>query len=713
MGAMTRVLFCLLATGCASIPPDRYAVESLEIRGIESFEEEAIEACIGTAERDRFGVRIGLESTGPCGQPPFDPPGVDAGFWSWPWTDWPLFDRVLFEQDIERIERWYQARGFHEASVTETNVTPAQAIESDVIDPGDPTPGCEREDDDEGCIVDVEIVLEEGRPTIVREIEIEGLDRLPSDLREDVRAAMEIHEGDRFDEAIYDVQKQSIQTVLADAGYARAAVEGAARIDRPARSAAIAIEVRPGPLCVFGDVIVEGAEDLPVTTIRAATLIDPGDPYDPAKLDEAQRAIYQLGGFASVLVEPEIPDEGNVVDVKVTVRPARTVKFGLGAGVQSGVLESAGGFETISVPEWDVHLRATYENRNFLGGLRQLELEERPRLIVLEPFPSISSPELGNTVRAEFRQPAFFEPRTTFVLDSSYDYGPDPFDFFFRHKIDSGVALERSFLYEQRLFFSFGIRNSIYLLGASAEEAQLDPCGLGSDGCTPPAAASDSMLTFFEELVRLDLRDEPRRPRGGMFVQLGLQEAGYILPSSWSYIRALPEVRFYVPLPWHMTLASRFALGMLFITSADPALDDTSEELGPRDYRLRGGGASSNRGFLPGRLGDGIDGGLRRWEASAELRIPVFSTVETAFFLDAGDVHAGTTFRFDHPQVSVGLGFRIYTIVTVRIDFAYRIAGLQVLGGEDSRDPGARDTNVSLGFVEWPGAVHITLGEPF
>jgi outer membrane protein assembly factor BamA len=710
---MTRVILGFLFVGCASIPADRYAVESLEIHGVETFDEESIEACIGTSERDRVGVQVGLESPGPCGDPPFDTSSIDISLWTWPWTDWPLFDRVLFEQDLERIERWYQARGYHEAQVVETTVTPNQAVESDVIDPEDPSPGCEREDDDEGCLVEIDITVEEGRPTIVREIELRGLDDLPPDVREDVRAAMAIREGDRFDEASYDLQKQAIQEVLANAGYARAAVDGRARVDRPARTAEIVIEVRPGPLCVFGEVTVEGAEDLPVTTIEATTLIDPGDPYDPAKLDEAQRAIYQLGGFASVLVEPQIPEEGNRVGVHVTVRPARTVKFGLGLGVQSGVLESAGGFETISVPIWDVHLRARYENRNFLGGLRQLELEERPRLVVLEQFPSIQSPEPGNTVLAEFRQPAFFEPRTTFVLDTSYDYGPDPFDFFFRHKIDSGVALQRSFLYEQRLFFSFGIRNSIYLLGPDATEARNDPCGVGTGGCTPPQAATDSALTFFEEVVRLDLRDEPRRPRGGAFFQLGLQEAGYILPSSWSYIRALPEVRFYVPLFWNISLASRFALGMLFITSADERLDDVSQELGPRDYRLRGGGASSNRGFLPGRLGDGIDGGLRRWEASAELRVPVFSSFETALFLDAGDVHRGTSFRFDHPQVSVGLGFRIYTLVTIRVDFAYRVPGLQVLAGTDTRDPGARDTNVSLGFVEWPGAVHITLGEPF
>jgi hypothetical protein len=140
-------------------------------------------------------------------------------------------------------------------------------------------------------------------------------------------------------------------------GYARADVTGVVRIDRPRRRASVELTVVPGPRCVFGRVHVVGAEPLPVRPIRAATLIEPGDPYRAEDIADAQDGVYGLGAFASVLVEPIVPAEGNVVDVRVTVSPARRQRLGLGVGVQSGVIEAGQGIKKISVPQWELHLR--------------------------------------------------------------------------------------------------------------------------------------------------------------------------------------------------------------------------------------------------------------------------------------------------------------------------------------------------------------------
>lgn len=130
-------------------------------------------------------------------------------------------------------------------------------------------------------------------------------------------------------------------------------------------------------------------------------------------------------------------------------------------------------------------------------------------------------------------------------------------------------------------------------------------------------------------------------------------------------------------------------------------------------FRFRGGGATSNRGFLPGRLGDGIAGGQRRWEASAELRVPLSTDFGVAVFLDAGDVSQSPVFRFDHPQTSTGFGFRYNTLVgPLRLDFGWRIPGLQVFG-QDERPLLRDNTVVNVGLFKFQGAVHITIGEAF
>jgi outer membrane translocation and assembly module TamA len=171
--------------------------------------------------------------------------------------------------------------------------------------------------------------------------------------------------------------------------------------------------------------------------------------------------------------------------------------------------------------------------------------------------------------------------------------------------------------------------------------------------------------------------------------------------SDWTLLRVLPDARVYLPLPFDMVLAARFALGMLFVLDARSDLDDTSRELGPTTYRLRGGGAQSNRGFIAGQLGDGVDGGQRRWESSLELRMRLGRSFGFVLFYDMGDVSRGSRFRFDEPNPAAGFGFRYITFVgAIRADLGFRLGDVE-------------DDDRSQDIFGTPGALHLTLGEAF
>lgn len=700
--ALGLLLLTVVASACGKVPANRYGVDRIRLEGMEAMDEDALRNCLSLAERPRAGIDFAVQSPGSCGEPPFDAGRTELRLWAWPWTDWPLFDRIALEQDLRRIERWYEARGFHHAQVTQVEVTPEAARVDDTLPADEAEPGCERIDDDEGCAVEVAIHIEEGEATQVRAIDVRGHEALAPDVRRAIEAAVTLRVDTRFDEATHDASKRAIAGVLAERGYARARVRGEARVDRPARTARVTFLVEPGPVCRFGEVTVEGAEDLPIEPILAATRIDPGTRYSLREIQEAQKAVFGLGAFSGVVVEPVLDEgsESREVPVRVSVTPARRHRFGLGGGIQSGIVQR-GDSEPISVPLWDLHLKAKYENRNLFGGLRRLQIEERPRLIIQEPFPSFETPRFGNVLGVEFRQPGFPEARTTLVVGAEHEFGPDPFDTFFRHRVDARVSLERNF-WLHRIFASVAWKSSFYRV----------PDGeTTNEGGEPPANYD---LMYLEQVLRLDLRDDPNRPHGGFFLQLRAQEAGFFLPSSWSYVRLTPDVRGYIPLPKRITIAARFALGMYFIRGVDADIDETSQALGPRDLRLRGGGASSVRGYLPGRLGDGQDGGTRRWEASLELRFPITASLGGVLFGDMGDVSRETSFRFDHPQTSVGLGLRYFTIVgPIRFDIAWQIRDAAVFG-EDERLRGRRDdTRVDFGFAGFPGAYHISIGEAF
>lgn len=94
------------------IPNGRYGVADVEIHGLEDLDEAALRACLGTRERGQLGFDFGTSSALTCGDPPFDGGRWRVDLFSWPWTEWPLFDASVFERDVLRVERWLRARGY-------------------------------------------------------------------------------------------------------------------------------------------------------------------------------------------------------------------------------------------------------------------------------------------------------------------------------------------------------------------------------------------------------------------------------------------------------------------------------------------------------------------------------------------------------------------------------------------------------------------------
>jgi outer membrane translocation and assembly module TamA len=264
---------------------------------------------------------------------------------------------------------------------------------------------------------------------------------------------------------------------------------------------------------------------------------------------------------------------------------------------------------------------------------------------------------------------------------------------FFRNDIQLSVGLERGFL-RQRVQTAVAVHQDFMIV--SKKQPLVDD------------APSSYILPFLEQRVSLDLRDIPTDPNYGAYFSVVAHEAAQ-LGRSWNYLRLTPDARAYAPLGLGIVLAARFAIGWLKIFSASPRLDPESQELGPINYRLRGGGAQSDRGFLPGQLGDGVQGGIRRWESSLELRVPLTKSFTIAAFVDMGDVNAAPYFRFTHLNTAVGGGLRYRTIVgPIRFDVGYRPPGLQTTNGT----PGD-DSTMRIFGRNFTGAIHLTVGEPF
>jgi outer membrane translocation and assembly module TamA len=727
---------------CATIPKGRYGVDKLELEGVSQLDPFALRACLATRERDRLSIDLSKEPAPTCGEPPFDARRIHLQLWRWPWSDWPLYDPSVFERDLARIERWYRARGYYGARILDARSQPEAALH-----------GTRTEEDR----IQLNVRIEEGQPIRVQSVTIEGTNTLEGKLGLTLIEALEQMEPEsRFDEAEFDHIKGQVERMLRDEGYALAAVEGQAEIDPKARQAAIHFVVKSGPLMELGDVCVEGHGKLPAKLILQASDLRPGRPFSESDIEDARTRVYQLRVLSEVEIvtgsvdpktgsaqfederqgewlawqngapaNPEAEENERVcrlakgkgkrprVPVEIRVKPGKLYRVGVGAGIQIGVEDGQRAIN--ATQQWDTHVFGYAEVRNFLGGLRRLRLEERPKLIFLAPFPRAVDSEgnrevvrLGNNLSALFEWPAFVEARTLLRVLAVWDRGPDPYGGgFIRDDINFGVGPSRGFL-KNRLNVTMTVNVNPYVPQSVYLRTE----------ATPPNILAEERynLLFLQQTFEWDTRDDKSSARRGSYLRLELHET--LPPSSWGYVRITPEARQYFPLPYGLVLALRAGIGMISIYDSDAKTEEL-RRLGPRPYRLRGGGPYSVRGVQAGALGmrdvneNGFPGGTRSWIASLELRVPLGDSLGIGTFLDAGDVDGGSSeekarFRLDHPNTTLGAGLRYKTIVgPLRLDVGWLVPGLQ--GKRDD----AQDVDRDDPLFKFQGAVHLTIGEAF
>lgn len=717
--------FAVMATalfGCATIPKKSYGIDRIHLEGVEELDEAALKACLATGERSTFGVTLGASETPDCGEPPFDERRLHLRLWRWPWSEWPVYDRAVFERDLERIRRWYRARGYYDTKILSAEFDPPEAADNDRSETADGK-ACDSKEG-EGCKVSMTVRVAEGKPVVVESVNVRFESPVDPDLEKAIRKAVETRAGKRFDEAIHDRSKAAIVQTLQKHRFACAAVTGKVEIDTGNHEARVTYDVNAGPLSTIADVSLSGNEDRPARAILGAAYLEKGEPYDLQTIEDAQRAIYALGGISSVEIEGKPRRAEGVctgeVDLEIRVVPGRALRYGLGGGIESGRPEGTDAAN--ESPQWNIHLLAFLEHRNLFGGLRRFRLEDKPKVIFPATFPQVRDPVTGNGLRfgnelaIEFRQPAFIEPRTEMRLRGTWDLGPDPNDSdIFRHDLDAPLTFRRNFI-GNALQLSGGIHANLYRIIESWSEPL---------GPTNPDRSnrSDYFVLFLEQTAAVDLRDNPSAPTKGFYLGLNAHEAGFFLPGSWDYLRLTGDVRGYIPLPLGIVIAARFGLGAMLIAGADASLDEVSRTLGPVRYRLRAGGPNSHRGFIAGSLGsrqeptsDGTgtfnanDGGLRRWLGSLEVRIPITSAFGAVAFADVGDVNRQPAWRFNHLNLALGVGLRYQTIVgPLRFDMGFLIPPAAVLGDGEP----AQSASIVIGSLRIASAIHITIGEAF
>ena len=692
-------LFLLLfGSACTNVPAGRSAVQSVAISGNSAIDADELREKLATVDSPAF---LGLFQ------------GVVY--------DYNVFDRFVLERDLQRIERYYRARGYYQ--------TRARAGRVFFVAPNK---------------VRVDIQIEEGPKMLVGRVDVHGLEALKEPWVEDITLKVKRQLCGRnlcqqplrkaFEEEPFQKASEALEHALEDHGYAYASVQRAADVDLPKNRVSVGFFARLGPKTTFGEVTIVGLGKIPEAPVRRALDLHPGTPYSREELDLAERALLDLNVFSSVVISPDLAKDGAlqaapVVPIKVTVEPDKLKAIHVGGGVQVDSIQS------------DIHLVGGWEHRNFFGGLRSLTFELKPG-VVLYPtrFPTFKAPQKPLPelkFNAQFRQPGFLEARTGLFTRLDGSISPviltkdEVSNLLGYRDIRISGGLDRSF-------------NSLRLYGSISHTVQFDSPFLYFGDPQSIDLLHSIIISYPELVLTFDLRDQQVHPHEGIYVTTDLQTAG--LGGSAVDLKTQDEIRGYLPISRKWTLAARVRIGLLFPQNYGDTIEATANGNAPppdkhsvRDTQLmflRGffaGGLGSNRGYALREIGphgvvqqgastlakcvaDGKSssscdlplGGFTLWEASVELRYPIAGALTGALFTDTADVSdRKVDFRLNRPHLSVGLGIRYDTPVgPIRLDAGYRVPGLQAPAG--SIDEGTTSPTFTL-----PMAVSFGIGEAF
>ena len=294
---------------------------------------------------------------------------------SWlPWSEKKLFDQQVFEADLKRIVAFYRDRGYRDARVVASQLSPAG---------------------DHG--VRIVVTVDEGEPTLVERVDLVGFEALGEEAA-DLQGQLQIKAGTPFDVAEIQTARERAVNTLREQGYPAAIVKVEERAGGD-RRAIVALVAEPGLRANYGEIEITGAMRISDDIIRRHLEYRVGEVFRASDLQQSQRQISRVELFDFVRVEAVSPDPAStVVKTRVTVTEGKTRRITL-----------SGGYGT----EEQLRGEFNWKHVNFLGGGRTLGTQAR--------YSSLS-----RGVRVQLGEPYFLASRYSSRLTGEWWYEDEP-----------------------------------------------------------------------------------------------------------------------------------------------------------------------------------------------------------------------------------------------------------------------------------------------
>ena len=537
----------VLLGGCTSIPKGRSGIDDVLIEGTHAIDANDVADRMATAPTAKFA-------------------GVFRGIV----YDYEVYDPSVLQRDMARIERFYRGKGFLEAH--------ARAGRVEQIAPDH---------------VRIDILVEEGPPTRNRGTTIDGLSALPPEIAAAVTAKADetLPPGARFDEDAYKKSKGDLKRVLTDRGYAYAMVDADASIDLAARAAHYVFKVTAGPLCTFGKITIVGLDpdgdgprpqEIEEGPLRRAMNITEGNPYSTKDIDEATQALLDLEVFSAAQIDPELP------------QPPPSTPSSLSKSVSSRRSSARPGSasapsSTRSRPTFTSSPAGRITTSSAVCAI--LSIDWQPGVVLyplrIGDIETPKHPLLEERLKVQFRQPSFFEARTSGFVKPEFNVYPflvqpnpppnTPVVGYIEGK--GSIGADRPFgKLSVTVAYNAQIEHPFHYIESSPSVSPLDQALNYIQGSNqlPP----EIILAYPQLVTTLDLRDDATHPHSGIYLSNDFQVASSIFGSNAHDVRIQPEARGYVPVSKRVTIAARGSLGFLFPSNYQVAKYLPNEDAG-------------------------------------------------------------------------------------------------------------------------------------
>jgi outer membrane protein insertion porin family/translocation and assembly module TamA len=640
-------------------------------------------------------------------------------------------DEDELARDIRRIRLYYWKRGYRETEV-DTAVTPRGPNQ-----------------------VAVTFTIQEGPPTLVRDVAINGDSSLISEKTR--KRITLLRPGDPLDLIQLDSMRVLFQNELWDQGFGDAVVDTTVAVDTSAHLADVTLSLTPNRKTTVGRITISGTEKVATRTIMNSLTFGTGDLFRLSDVLESQRNLYESNLFrlATISVPPQRDSVKNV-DIDVTEAPLHEARLGPG-------------LNNIDFFQFQSH----YTNYNFFGGARRLDVDATvgnlfaPQLAGRGPFRNVAadvsdssvSPFLQPTYNAsiDLTKPAFLRPGDALSVGAFTHRSINPGVF-----IDRGVGGQLSFTHQIRPRAPASVTYRYELNRVEASDTYFCVNYGVCDTLTISALRSHQSLSPLTFGAFVDRSDAAFSPTRGYVARLDFETASAFTASDFRYNRLFLDASVYTHRTGSRSVLSghlRFGLvraissgtegGVLhprkrfYAGGANSVRGYAENQLGPRiltvdDSTLVHNAASinggicgltvdalkycdpntprlSNRDFLPQPLG-----GTSLLEGSVEYRVPLslgetFRHFGFAAFIDGGVVGSGQIKGLQsisgiikgEGAITPGVGLRYESgLGPIRLDVAYNPAPTQDLGVVTT----VRDRTGALVIAPLPVSRRFSLG---